>query len=86
MYRRRVVFAKSLYYLSGKASKVVYNIRSMSHDWCSISHCPPKQFMHALRSRFRNGYSLLIGVIEGSAIDVLTITVSIMLFVFMLYI
>ena len=32
-----------------KTSKVVYTIHSMSHDWCSLSHCPSKQSMHALR-------------------------------------
>ncbi len=26
----------------------------MSHDWCSLSHCPSKQSMHALRSRSEN--------------------------------
>jgi hypothetical protein len=35
-----------------KASKAVCTILSMSHDWCSLLHCPSKQSMHALQSRF----------------------------------
>ncbi len=37
-----------------KASKVVCIIRSMSHDWYTLSHCPSKQSMHALRSQLGN--------------------------------
>ena len=36
------------HYLKAKASKVVCSIRSMSHDWCSLSHCPFKQSIHVL--------------------------------------
>ena len=36
---------------SGKASKVVWTIRSMSHDRCSLSQCPSKKSIHALRSQ-----------------------------------
>lgn len=31
------------------------DIRSMSHDWYSVSHRPSKQSMHALRPGLGNG-------------------------------
>ena len=38
-----------------KSLKAVCTICSMSHDWCSLSHCLSKQSMHALRSCLGNG-------------------------------
>ena len=29
--------------------------RSISCDWCSLLHCPSKQFMHDLQSLLENG-------------------------------
>ena len=52
-YKRCLV---SRYIQSGKASKVVYTICSMSHDWCSIElSIQTIHHMHALRSRLENG-------------------------------
>ena len=47
-----------------KASKVVCTIRSMTHDWCFLSHCPSKQSMHALRF-----YIFLMGCIAKQVIS-----------------
>ena len=34
---------------SKETSKVICIIHLISHDWCSLSHCPSKESLHALQ-------------------------------------